>query len=228
MAQGISRSWSTNDLRPLAEKWAEANLQSIAVGAGQLPGPPTEASLDLARREIARRTVPPPWDAALAEGARALSEVAHRYWRAHAAIVDCQTRLARLGETREQAILRNITAETLQPPLEPNRMLDRLFPAPQRRSHPSPHGLCMPELDSVPAYHEAAQAVLARTLDLEATHARLRHVLEYEVMPRDQQNRALILALFDHITELKCLLQESISRINHLEQPARATRSKRR
>ena len=151
MAQGISRVFSTNDQRPLQEKWQEANLQSIAVGAGQIPGPMSETALADAQVLIARLKKPRPWDAALAAAKSELTDTAHKYWQLFSEITDQQKRLEWLHKaSTEHAIMQDITDEMLALPLAPQAMLNRLFGPSQCTSATSQYHLHLPEYANAP------------------------------------------------------------------------------
>ena len=230
MVTTVSRAWSrSGDHRTVEQAHADL-VEQLERAGGRGIYPVSEAAVDAMRQEAARLSKPVPWDAARAEAGRELSTVTRRYWQAYTDVLDYQEKLARPASSGEHAILRDVPQ--VAPPEPPQRMLDRLFPAPQRRSHPDQWGLITPEFDTATGYYEAAQAVMARVLDLEATRARLRAVFAFETFPVDQQNRRLILALARNVAsdvaELRNRIGALEDRIAELERPTISKRGKAR
>jgi hypothetical protein len=106
--------------------------------------------------------------------------------------------------------LGDVTAEMFELPPTAQEMLRALFGERRTGRYLLPGEIDRPEFGTVAEYKAAMRSVLAQVHALESAAAAMDTALHFESLPREDQNRRLILALAAQVAALT-------NRISHLE-----------
>jgi len=230
MVTGVSaRTWNVHgDQRSLDERWDAAAAKLIRLG-GVVTGPKTEPVLADMQDEIKRLTPSPVWDAAVAEAGREFEATVRRYQTTHDDLIKQKRELERLRTSDEHRILGDINSAMFEVPPSAQEMIDALFGKQQTDFDPIPGKCYTPDFSTVVEYREATRSVLAQVHELENVRARMDAVVRYESLPREDQNRRLILALASRIDAVieRIMLSERIAMGNAAYRQKSTKRPKR-
>jgi hypothetical protein len=200
------------DLRSVEERHAIAAAELKKLG-GKAIYPVGEEACDVMAAEIARiekLNQPPPTDPAYRDASDEFRNHLERYRQLYVSICERQKRLKQRPQTPERAILGEVTAELLNPPISTQDMLDSAFGRQPREICGSPieGKLYTPNFSSVPEVKEGTRRVILAIHGIEALADRLAKVFEFDNSAPEDRNRRLILALFSRILALEQQLSQ--------------------